>query len=149
MRSDLTILMVEDDPDDVVLLRTTLSRIGVNNPVQVVRGGDQAVQYLKGDGRYANRAEFPFPGVIFSDLQMPRMSGFDVLRWLRGNPHCSAIPMIILTGSKIDEDIQQAYRMGANAYLVKPMDIAELQSMVKAACEFWDWCEKPLVAGNC
>lgn len=149
MDRDLTILIIEDDPNDVLLLKKALSRAGIKDPIQVVTDGGQAIRYLQGDDEYGDRLQFPFPSVIFTDLKMPRMSGFDVLQWLRTHPECSVIPLIILTASRMDEDVRRAYQMGANAYLVKPSSIEELQEMVRTAYEFWSWCEKPNVGGRC
>lgn len=149
MDRNLTILIIEDDPNDVILLERALSRENINNPIQVVRDGQEAINYLQGEGKYSDRVQFPFPSVIFTDLKMPRLSGFDVLEWLRRHPECSVIPIIILTASKLDEDIKKAYQMGANAYLVKPSQIGELQEMVKTAYNFWAWCEKPRLSGKC
>lgn len=77
------------------------------------------------------------------------MSGFEILQWLRNHPDCSVIPVMIFTASRQDEDIKRAYQMGANAYFVKPGTIGELQEMVKAAYNFWAWCEKPHVPEKC
>lgn len=149
MDRNLTILIIEDDPNDVILLKRALTREDINNPIQVVHDGQEALDYLQGEGKYADRAKFPFPSVVFTDLKMPRMSGFDVLQWLRNHPECAVIPVIILTASRLEEDIKKAYQMGANAYLVKPSQIGELQEMVKTAYNFWSWCEKPRMGGNC
>jgi CheY-like chemotaxis protein len=146
---DLTILIIEDEPNDVLLLKLALARSGIKNPVQTVADGGEAIGYLHGTGKYADRSIFPFPSIIFTDLKMPRMGGFEVLQWLRAHPECFVIPMIVLTASRLDADIRRAYEMGANAYLVKPTDIADLQEMVRTAYEFWAWCEKPLIPGNC
>ncbi|MDB6111582.1 MAG: CheY-like response regulator receiver domain protein [Pedosphaera sp.] len=116
----LTVLMVEDNTDDVLLLKKALTRQGANNPVQVVNDGAEGIRYLQAEGRYADRLKFPFPSVIFCDLKMPQMDGFDVLHWLRTHPECSVVPLIILSAFKEDADIKKAYQMGANAYLVKP-----------------------------
>ncbi|MDB6022017.1 MAG: two-component system response regulator [Pedosphaera sp.] len=149
MDRNLTILIIEDDPNDALLLQKALSRERITNPLQVVHDGQEAIEYLQGEGPYQDRARFPFPSVIFTDLKMPRRSGFEVLEWLRCHPDCSVIPLIILTNSKIDADIKRAYEMGANAYLVKPASLQDLQEMVKTAYNFWAWCEKPHLAGNC
>jgi CheY-like chemotaxis protein len=149
MDRDLTILIIEDDPNDVLLLRKALSRAGIKDPIQVATDGAQAILYLQGDGEYQDRSRFPFPSIIFTDLKMPRMSGFDVLQWLRTHTECSVIPLIILSASKMDEDVRKAYQMGANAYLAKPSNIEDLQEMVRAAYQFWAWCEKPTVRGPC
>lgn len=146
---NLTILIVEDDPNDIRILKKAFEREGINNPLQIVPDGHEAVEYLQGKARYSDRTKFPFPSVIFTDLKMPRMDGFEVLAWLRKHPECFVIPVIILSASKLDEDIRRAYQMGANAYLVKPNKISELQEMVKTAYNFWAWCEKPQVPEKC
>lgn len=143
MNRNLTILIIEDNDDEVFLLQKALAREQINNPVQVVRDGVEAIAYLEGKGEFHDRARFPFPSVIFSDLKMPRMSGFDVLQWLQTHPECSVIPVIILTSSKQDVDVRKAYALGANAYLVKPGSLDDLQKMVRDTYQFWSWCEKP------
>ena len=149
MKQDFTILIVEDSEDDVFLLKKALQRENITNPVQVVRDGQQAIDYLCGKEPYSDRQQYPFPKAIFCDLKLPHLNGFDVLQWLRAHPDCSVIPFIIMSASKEDVDIKRAYQMGANAYLYKPNDLLELQKMVKTAFEFWAWCETPHVAGNC
>lgn len=145
MNRKLTILIVEDQPDDVFLLKRALTREGINNPVHVVHDGKEAVDYFQGAGEFSDRSRFPFPSVIFSDLKMPRMDGFEVLEWLRNHPECSVIPIIILTSSKLEADIRKAYALGANAYLVKPSGLDELQAIVRDTYNFWSRCEKPPV----
>src|ERR1041385_2145111 len=102
MNRNLPILVIEDNEDDVFLLKRALAGEGINNPVQVVNDGLEAINYLEGKGKYHDRIQFPFPSVIFSDLKMPRMNGFDVLQWLRTHPDCSVIPIIILSTSRED-----------------------------------------------
>ncbi len=143
MDRDLTILIAEDLPDDVQLLREALTRAGIRNPIQVVGDGQEAINYLCGAGPYADRCHHPLPSVIFTDLNMPRMNGFDLLQWLRAHPERSVVPVMILSASARDEDIRKAYEMGANAYLVKPIKLNDLVEVVRTAFEFWAWCEKP------
>jgi CheY-like chemotaxis protein len=149
LNKNLTILIIEDQENDVILLKAALSRAGIVNLIRVVRDGQEALDYLRGQGKYADRSNFPFPSIIFTDLKMPRVSGFDLLEWLREHPDCCSIPVVILTASRIDTDIRRAYRLGANAYLVKPSTLEDLQAMVKTACDFWAWCELPLAPGKC
>lgn len=144
-----TILVVESDVDSVALLKLALTRAGIDNPVQVVKNGAEAVDYLCGRGAYQDRSRYPFPKVMFTEIKLPRMGGFEVLEWLRNHPNCSVIPVIVLSASSEDEDIRRAYQMGANAYLIKPSALDDLQQMVKTAFEFWKWCVVPKVQGNC
>src|SRR3954465_2385830 len=109
MNRQLTILIIEDLPDDVLLLRKALTRSGVTNPVQVAEDGVEAIAYLEGEGKYADRVQYPFPSVIFTDLKLPRVDAFGVLAWLRSHPDCSVIPLVVLTASAIDADVRKAY----------------------------------------
>jgi CheY-like chemotaxis protein len=146
---DLTILIVEDNPNDVLLLQKALTKAGITNPVQVVEDGVDAISYLRGVDKFKDRAEFPFPSVVFTDLKMPRMGGFEVLEWLRSHQECSVIPVIMLTNSRIDEDIRRAYQLGANSYIVKPQEFEKLVELLRVAYDYWSWCEKPFVPPNC
>ncbi len=143
MRRDLTILIAEDSENDALLLQMALKRAGIKERVYVVADGVEAIAYLRGEGKYKDRSKFPFPNVLFTDLKMPRMSGFEVLQWLRSNPECFIIPIIVLSASQLDDDIRKAYQLSANAYLVKPGKFEDLQKILKLAFEFWDKCEKP------
>src|SRR4051812_27289842 len=108
MNQDLTILIAEDDENDVHLLRQALLKNNITDPVQICSDGQQAIDYLRGAGSYANRSQFPFPTIIFLDIKMPKKSGLDVLEWLRANPDCAVIPVIILTASREEQDIARA-----------------------------------------
>src|SRR5581483_1836116 len=143
MRRDLTILIAEDSENDALLLQMALKRAGIKERVYVVADGVEAIAYLRGEGKYKDRSKFPFPNVLFTDLKMPRMSGFEVLQWLRSNPECFIIPIIVLSASQLDDDIRKAYQLSANAYLVRPGKFEDLQKILKLAFEFWDKCEKP------
>ncbi len=143
MRRDLTILIAEDSENDALLLQMALKRAGIKERVYVVADGVEAIAYLRGEGKYKDRSKFPFPNVLFTDLKMPRMSGFEVLEWLRSHPECFIIPVIVLSASQLDDDIRKAYQLSANAYLVKPGKFEDLQKILKLAFEFWDKCEKP------
>jgi CheY-like chemotaxis protein len=145
MNRNLTILVIEDSEDDVFLFQKALAGEHIKNPVQVVKDGVEAIDYLEGKGEFHDRVRFPFPSVIFCDLKMPRMNGFDVLEWLRKHPECSVIPLIILSSSKEDVDVKKAYLMGANAYLLKPHTLSEFREMLRDTYKFWTWCEKPRV----
>lgn len=139
-----TILIVEDDPNDVLLMKRALAKTGIDNPAQVVPDGERAVEYLTGTGPYADRQKFPFPGLILTDLKMPRMSGIELLKWLKHNPHYRVIPTIVLTSSMEKSDIQQSYFYGANSYLVKPGSFEELQKMMSTIFEYWFMCRVAL-----
>ena len=131
-----TILQVEDDPNDVFLLEHAMKKMGVLNPVQTVRDGQQAIDYLQGAGKFSDRARFPLPCLILLDLKLPYVMGLDVLRWIReqaGTP----LVVIMLTASAEESDLAAAYHLGANAFLTKPSEANKLQEMVKAIKDFW------------
>src|ERR1043165_3407823 len=131
-----TILQVEDDPNDVFLMRHAMKKAAVLNPVHVASDGQQAIDYLQGAGKYGDREKFPFPCLMLLDLKLPYVMGLDVLRFLRKGPG-QALPVIMLTGSGQESDIATAYRLGANAFLTKPSEAHKLQEMVKAIKDFW------------
>jgi CheY-like chemotaxis protein len=131
-----TILQVEDDPNDVLFLRRALKKAGVTNPVQSVEDGQQAIDYLRGAGPFADRCKFPFPGLLLLDLKLPYVMGLDVLRWIRQELQTPLV-VIILTASAENTDIAAAYRLGVNGFLVKPSETAKLEEMIKAFKDFW------------
>src|SRR5690349_18131600 len=116
-----TILQVEDDPNDVFFLQRAMKKHGLLNPIQVASDGQEAINYLKGIGKFADRARFPQPSLVLLDLKLPHVMGLDVLKWIRQE---SGLPLVVvpLTASANDEDIAAAYRLGANGFLVKPSD---------------------------
>ncbi len=102
MENDFSILIAEDDPNDVMLLEMAIRKNGITNPVNVVRDGEEAVEYLEGKGQYGDRHKFPFPNVIITDVKMPRRNGMEVVEWVRHHPKCSIIPIVMLSGSRIE-----------------------------------------------
>jgi two-component system response regulator len=130
------ILQVEDDPNDVFLLQHAINKVGVANPIQVARDGQEAIDYLQGAGRFDDRDQFPLPCLILLDLKLPYIMGLDVLRWVRTQSNL-AIPVVMLTASAEDTDIEAAYRLGASAFLTKPSEASKLEDMVKAIKDFW------------
>jgi len=132
-----TILLVEDDPNDVLLVKRAFKKAEIGNPIQVVEDGDQALDYLAGNGKYADREAYPHPVLLLLDLKLPRSSGFDVLGWIRKHPGLSRLPVVVLTSSKEISDIKRAYDLGANSYLVKPVNFDSLLEMVRALNLYW------------
>src|SRR5262249_27086302 len=118
-RETATILLVEDDPNDVFFLKYAFEQAGVRNPLRTVEHGQDAIDYLGGTGKYANRSQHPLPCIILLDLKMPGVSGLDVLRWIKGQPHLACVIVIVLSSSNNDSDIHEAYGLGARSYLVK------------------------------
>jgi CheY-like chemotaxis protein len=115
-----TILLVEDNDDDVFFMRHALYKAKVGLPVEVVPNGQAALEYLSGEGRYADREKYPLPTLIFLDLKMPYVNGFEVLEWMQRQPFAPEIQVVVLTSSPEDRDRQRAKELGARSYLVKP-----------------------------
>lgn len=132
-----TILLVEDEPTDAELLRKAFARTGVDNPVHLVANGEEAIEYLTGKGRFADRATFPFPKAIVTDLKMPHLGGIELLRWIKANPQYRVIPTIVLTSSLVRQDVNTAFECGANAYIPKPASFPELVRMARILAEYW------------
>lgn len=143
------ILVAEDNEDDAFILQTALKKIGIQNPVQICRNGQDVIDYLKGEGSYADRAQFPFPRLMLIDLKMPVVTGLDVLRWLKGNEECSVVPTVVLTSSKHEEDVDNAYKLGANAYMVKPGRMEQFEKALMLIDEFWNACQLPKLPERC
>lgn len=135
--TDFTILMVEDDPNDILLTQRAFMQASLVNPLRIVRDGDEAVAYLGGRGIYADRSRYPLPSLILLDLKLPKRSGLEVLEFLRGQPALKQTPVIVLTSSQESSDIQRAYALGANSYLLKPVGFDGLLDMVKAIGMYW------------
>lgn len=137
MSSRPVVLLVEDDPDDAFLLEDACKRLGHEEMLRVVRDGEEAIAYLLGQGDFADRLRFPLPRIVLLDMKLPRMSGLEVLEWRRGQPAVRHIPVIVLTASQSDADMARAYELGANSFLVKPVDSTAQLAMVKALCAYW------------
>jgi CheY-like chemotaxis protein len=131
------ILLVEDSDDDQILMRRAFTQANLANPIHGVSDGDEAVAYLSGEGKYADRETYPLPILILLDLKLPKRSGDEVLQWLRAQPGLKRVPVAILTSSNEAVDINRAYDLGANAYLVKPVGFESLVELVKSLNLFW------------
>src|SRR5690349_22917267 len=131
------ILLVEDLDDDILLIRRAFAAAKLQIPLQIVRDGEEAIAYLMGVGKYARRDEFPLPDLILLDLKMPKLSGLDVLRWIRSHPHLKALRVIVLTSSEDIYDVNRAYELGANSFLVKPAEFICYPSLVRTLERFW------------
>lgn len=137
MNEASTILLVEDDPDDVELMQYAFAKAAITNPLVVVTDGDDAVSYVSGSHDYANRNRYPQPALVLLDLKLPRRSGLEVLEFIRKQEVTQHTPVVVLTSSSQREDITRAYRGGANSYLVKPVNREGLLDMVKAIQAYW------------
>jgi CheY-like chemotaxis protein len=135
--SGATVLHVDDDPNDTALLEAARCKAGVQFRLENLCDGEQAMAYLNGMGPYANRINHPFPTLVLLDLKMPRATGFEILKWIRNHPGCNNLPVVVLSGSELHEDIRRAYLMGANSYLVKPLGFEALVKLVKDIAAIW------------
>lgn len=132
-----TILIVEDDPNDFLFLKMALEAVGVQNPVVEARDGKEAQNYLSGTGIYANRQQYPLPYLVFLDLKLPHLMGLELLKWIRRQNELDAVVVIVMTSSANPTDVDRAYQLRANAYLVKPTGFEKLQVLTRAIKDFW------------
>src|SRR5436189_2858245 len=131
------VLVAEDDPGDVFLLRRAFSLCGTSTTLLFVRDGQEVIDYLRGENEYADRKSFPLPDLLLLDLKMPRLNGFDVLEWLRDQPGLKRLLVTVLTSSDQPQDVNRAYDLGANSYLVKPHGSGELAELVQRVQRYW------------
>jgi CheY-like chemotaxis protein len=131
------ILLVEDSPDDALLVQRAFRKANLANSVQLVRDGDEAVAYLKGDPPFSDRGQFPLPVLMLLDLKLPRLSGLEVLKWVRQNGTLKRLPVVVLTSSRESVDVNRAYDLGVNSYLTKPVGFEALLEMVKSLNLYW------------
>jgi len=137
MLNDQYILLVEDDENDVLLIQRAFQKAGLRHTLKVVRNGEQAMAYLAGSGAYANRDRFPTPFLVLLDLKMPGTDGFDVLQWIRAEPAWKRLLVVVLTSSNLQADVDRAYELGANSYLVKPVEFSEMLNLLQRFEAYW------------
>ena len=136
------ILLAEDNEDHVILTKRAFKMAGLLNPLYNVENGEEAIAYLKGEGKFANRSEYPLPTLLLLDLKMPGKNGFDVLQWLRGQPTLSALRVVVLTTSDEIHDVNRAYQLGANSFLTKPVDFRDFVQLSSAVKGYWLWMSR-------
>lgn len=122
----LQILLAEDNQDDATLFRMALDKANVPAKLQIVSDGEEAVAYLKGEGKYSDRTDHPLPDVLLLDLNMPRKNGFEVLEWIRGNTIYKHLTVHVLTASGREEDVRRVFDLRANSYAIKPSRMSDL-----------------------
>lgn len=135
--SNYTMLIVEDDPYDSKLILRAIRKARILNPTRLIEDGASAIAYLAGKPPFDDRTAFPLPVVVLLDLKLPKQSGFEVLQWLREQPTLSRLPVVVLTSSAENSDVNRAYDLGANSYLVKPVDSDALVDMLKTVELYW------------
>src|SRR5512147_412390 len=132
------ILLAEDNPNDVLLIRRAFRENNALNPVQVVGNGDEAIRYLAGEGPYADRVAYPFPALFLLDLKMPVKDGLEVLRWLHQHPEIPRkLPVVVFSSTEMPSETQMAFAMDIQACIVKPLGYAELREKIRILKEYW------------
>jgi len=147
--SKLTILLADDSANDIELISFALRRAEILNPIQIVDDGEEAVAYLSAKEPFEDRFKYPFPALIILDIKMPRMTGLEVLEWLKRHPECSTIPTIVLSASAEPSDVNKAYSLGVSTYFQKPGSFNDLVKMMGAIHAYWDLAVKPPLPGKC
>ena len=145
MDNSFTVLLVEDDLNDIFLVKRAFKMAQMQTALQVVTDGQEAILYLKGDGKYSDRKVYPLPRLVVMDIKMPRRTGFEVLEWVKGNGRpLRRIPIVIVSSSDNPNDINRAYELGANAYMVKPVNFKAVEHLFESITNYWGLeCAKP------
>jgi CheY-like chemotaxis protein len=132
------ILIAEDDENDAILLRRAIQKTNVKNPIKIVGDGELAIEYLSN----AEKRIVPVPAFLITDLKMPRKNGFEILEWRRNNPKSILVPIVVWSSSKNLEDVERAYRLGANTYFAKPPTLPGLEQLIARIFAYWIDSEK-------
>lgn len=138
-----TLLIIDDDENDLFFIVKALRDIGVTDPIQTSGSAENAIAYMSGDGKYSDRTAYPYPTFVMTDLKMPNTDGFAVLQHLKSNPQWSVIPTVVLSGSRDQDDVNKAYKLGVSSYHVKPTSQDELRTLLKTLHNYWMSCEVP------
>jgi len=139
------LLVVDDDPFDRDFIKASLRENGVSDRIFAFQNANEAIEYLGGEGKFANRKEYPYPSMVITDLKMPTGDGFELLEYLKRDPNYTIVPVLVLSSSDDDDDVKRAYRMGAASYIRKPQELAELRAVLKTFYDYWDMCILPTV----
>jgi CheY-like chemotaxis protein len=139
----LVILVAEDDPKDLALLRHAVREIECPVHLVVVRDGEEAIEYLRGDGPFGDRGRHPLPDLLLLDLKMPRVTGLEVLKWIKRHKDSARIPTIMLSGSGLEADVEEAYRLGVNTYFTKPNELGKLSELLGLLIQYWSRSQRP------
>ena len=131
------ILLVEDREDDIVVIRKAFQRARISTALQVVRDGEEAIHYLDGVGKFSHRSEYPLPWLVLLDLKMPRVDGFEVLKWIRRHPTLRSLVVVVFTSSEQTRDVNECYALGANSFMVKPLDFENSVALAGLLHQYW------------
>ena len=143
------ILLVEDDDNDVLFLKSAWKKAEMTLPLEVVSDGQKAVDYLSGADKYADRQKYPLPRLVLLDLNLPCKNGFEVLQWIREHPAVRTLLVLVLTSSTSEVDAHRAYTLGANSYVIKPSSPDQLQELTSLIKLYWiHWNHTPPPGDN-
>jgi CheY-like chemotaxis protein len=133
----LTILLAEDDQDDRYLISEALDESGAESQLYFVETGEELLEYLRHQGRYSNREKYPRPGLILLDLNMPLMDGREALAEIKSDSELKSIPIVVLTTSQADEDVNDTYALGITGFITKPMTFKGLVDIMRSVGNYW------------
>jgi CheY-like chemotaxis protein len=137
VKSGVSVLLAEDDENDVFFIQRAFQQAKIQNPMHVVRDGQEAIEYLSGEGKFSDRRQFPLPHLLLLDLKMPRKTGLDVLHWMHEQAELKCLPVVVLSSSEHQIDIERAYELGANGFVVKPASLEKRVELAKLIGAFW------------
>jgi CheY-like chemotaxis protein len=133
-------LIAEDDQDTQLLIQRAFKQADIAAPVFVTEDGQQTIDYLGGNGSFADRDRYPMPALLLLDLKMPFKDGFDVLRWVRAQPRLRKLVIIMFSGSSLEQDVEEAFNLGVNSFVMKPVSFSELLQVIMAIHHYWFGC---------
>lgn len=139
----MRILILEDSESDIALLQDAFARCGVTSPLYFLRDAESAIDYLTGKGIYANRSEHPLPSLLLIDLNLPKASGLELLKWFKENPQHRVVPTLVLTSSVDEKEITQAYDLSASTCFLKPASHQHLCTLIKVIHDYWSVARVP------
>lgn len=133
----MSILLVEDDYNDILLIQRAFRKANIQQPMNMVSNGDEAIAYLNREGEYADTQTYPIPKLVLLDLKLPRRSGLEVLEWINQQPVLKRLLIVVLTSSRENSDLDRAYNLGANSYLVKPVNFQDFVKLIELVDTYW------------
>jgi Response regulator containing CheY-like receiver, AAA-type ATPase, and DNA-binding domains len=149
MKRGFTLLLAEDDEDDIVFFRQALEEAAVKATIpvrlEVTPNGEEAIRYLKGEGEFSDRAKYPFPQIIVTDLKMPLLDGLGLLAWLKEHEEYQRMPKILMSASSEEREVDEAYRLGVNTFFQKPVSLNQFRELVYHLVGYWAHTERSVI----
>lgn len=143
MIKEVNILLVEDDENDVLAVKRAFEKHQIGNPLFVVENGEEAMDFLKNEGEFANKEKYPKPDLILLDINMPKMNGIEFLSLIKREEPLKTIPVVVLTSSKREWDKVESYKLGVNSYIIKPVDFDKFAEAILMINNYWSMTELP------